>query len=245
MKTVAILQARMGSDRLPGKVLMDLAGQTVLERVCRRAARISGVDEIIVATSDYEEDDAIESECNRLGIAIWRGDAVNVLERFAGAAEHCQAEICIRITCDCPLIDPGVSGMILRRFLNASPAVDYASNKIPQSFPRGLDTEVFFFQALQAARSRANQSYELTHVTIYMYEHPEQFRLLSIVSDVDRAQWRWTLDAPEDLAFIRQVYNELGPGNEFGWEDVLELINRKPELLLINGHVRQKHPHES
>jgi len=118
--------------------------------------------------------------------------------------------------------------------------VDYASNKIPQSFPRGLDTEVFTRSALERAAARAAQPYERAHVTIHMYEHPDEFRLLSVTSDVDRADWRWTVDAPEDLAFVRAVYERLGQGNDFSWLDVVALLTREPDLRSINAHVVQK-----
>ena len=240
LKTVAIIQARMGSTRLPGKVLMDLCGQTVLERVVRRVQKCKYVNKIVVATSILPVDDEIEKACRKIDVPVFRGSESDVLDRFLRAAYAHHADICVRITADCPLIDPGLSDEIIQRFMQANPAVDYASNKIPQSYPRGLDTEVFSLAALKRAWENASQSYERTHVTIYMYEHPNQFSLLSITNDVNRADWRWTLDTSEDLEFIRQIYSRLGVTDRFTWRDVLALLINEPALRNINQHVVQK-----
>jgi spore coat polysaccharide biosynthesis protein SpsF len=230
----------MGSSRLPGKVLMDLEGKTALEHVVRRTQRCREIDQVVVATAKLPTDDVIVRACAQMQVPVFRGSDSDVLDRFASAARAFEAEICVRITSDCPLIDPEVSGEIIRSFKQASPPLDYASNKIPQSYPRGLDTEVFTFEALERTWRQATQHYERTHVTIYMYEHPEQFRLLSVVSGVDRADWRWCVDTSEDLEFVRQVYRRLGADGLFSWQDVLALLEREPSLKEINRHVRQK-----
>ncbi|MEO7366396.1 MAG: glycosyltransferase family protein [Gemmatimonadaceae bacterium] len=240
MRNIAIIQARVGSTRLPGKVLLDLGGKTVLGRVVERVGRMKKVKELIVATSNLESDDAIEEECRRLGVACFRGSEDDVLDRFRRAADTMGAEECTRITADCPLIDPGVSDDIIERFETADPAVDYASNKIPQSFPRGLDTEVFTREALERSARWAKKPYHRTHVTAYMYETPEIFTLLSVTSEVDRADWRWTIDTPEDLAFVRSVYERLDGKPNFDWLDVVKLVDDNPELANINSHVVQK-----
>lgn len=240
MRNIAIIQARVGSTRLPGKVLLDLAGKTVLGRVVERVGRMKKVKELIVATSNLESDDAIEAECRRLGVACFRGSEDDVLERFRGAADTMAADQITRITADCPLIDPGVSDHIIERFETADPPVDYASNKIPQSFPRGLDTEVFTREALERSAKWAKKPYHRTHVTAYIYQTPEIFTLLSVTSDVDRADWRWTIDTPEDLAFVRSVYERLDGKPNFDWLDVVKLVEDNPELAKINAHVVQK-----
>ncbi len=240
MRTVAIIQARLGSTRLPGKVLLDLGGKTVLGRVVERVGRMKTVKDLVVATSSLESDDAIEAECRRLGVPCFRGSEEDVLDRFRGAADTMEAEQCVRITADCPLIDPGVSDDIVAQFEAADPPVDYASNKIPQSFPRGLDTEVFSRYALDLAVKWAKKPYHRTHVTAYMYQTPEIFTMLSVVSDVDRASWRWTLDTPEDLTFIRAVYEALEGKPDFDWLDVVALVEADPMLAAINAHVVQK-----
>lgn len=234
----------MGSSRLPGKVMLDLGGRPVLERVVNRARRIAGVDEVVVACATLPQDDVLEAACREWGVPVFRGSDDDVLERFRGTAAAFGADACVRITSDCPLLDPGVSGEIVRRFREADPPADYASNKIPQSFPRGLDTEVFTRAALERAAAQAVEPYQRAHVTIYMYEHPERFRLLSVMSDVGRADWRWTLDTADDLAFLRRVYDRLGPGDGFAWTEVLELLRREPELMEINRHVVQKDARE-
>jgi spore coat polysaccharide biosynthesis protein SpsF len=240
MKTVAIIQAHMGSTRLPGKVLLDLAGKPVLLRVVERVRRFRLVDEVVVATSTLQLDDVLVEKCAEWGVRVYRGDDRDVLSRFVGAAEKVGADVCVRITADCPLIDPGVSDLIIQAFLQADPPVDYASNKIPQSFPRGLDTEVFTLDALRRASAEASQPYERTHVTIYIYEHPDRFLLRSVTSDVNRAHWRWTLDTPHDYQFLREVYARLTPSGSFTWLDVLRLLEQDPQLAQLNAHIRQK-----
>ncbi|MEO5589676.1 MAG: glycosyltransferase family protein [Gemmatimonadaceae bacterium] len=239
MKTVAIVQARLGSTRLPGKVLADIGGRTTLERVLDRIHRCSRVDEIIVATSLLDRDDAVAAEAKRLGVKVYQGSEDDVLERFRGAARAMDATVCIRFTADCPLIDPGVSDGIIEAFF-ADPALDYVSNKIPQSFPRGLDTEVFSRAVLEIAADEAVEEYERVHVTPYFYRNPDRFRVLGIVSEVNRADWRWTLDTPDDLEFIRAIYSRLSDKPDFTWLDVVSIIDREPALAGINAHVQQK-----
>lgn len=244
MKTVAIVQARVGSTRLPGKVLQDLAGRTVLERVIERVRRFTLIDDLIVATSVQRADDAIVAECDRLSVATFRGSESDVLNRYLGAARVTDASVCVRLTADCPLLDATVSDSIISVFLEADGAADYVSNKIPQSFPRGLDTEVFSLEALRRAAREAREHYERVHVTAYMYRHPEIFNLISVTSDVDRADWRWTIDTPEDLEFVREIYRRLGSSGDFGWLDVVALIESEPSLMWINSHVVQKEVHQ-
>jgi spore coat polysaccharide biosynthesis protein SpsF len=220
--------------------MMDVAGETVLQRVLERVRRFTLVDEVIVATSELRADDTVCDECARIGVETFRGSESDVLDRFVGAARATGADVCVRLTADCPLLDPGVSDSIISVFLEADGAADYVSNKIPQSFPRGLDTEVFSREALNRAAREARESYERVHVTAYMYRHPERFSLISVTSDVDRADWRWTVDTAEDLEFVRQVYQQLGRDGEFSWHDVVALVESEPSLSWINAGVRQK-----
>jgi spore coat polysaccharide biosynthesis protein SpsF len=240
MKTVAIIQARTGSTRLPGKVLQDLAGRSVLARVIDRVKRFQMIDDLIVATSTHGSDDAVVDESARNGLDTFRGSEADVLDRFVGAADYTSADVIVRLTADCPLLDPGVSDAIISLFIEADGGADYCSNKIPQSFPRGLDTEVFSRDALGKAAREAHQQYERVHVTAYMYRHPERFNLLSVTSDEDRADWRWTIDTPDDLEFVREIYRRLDTNGNFGWLDVVALLDDEPELMWINSHVRQK-----
>jgi spore coat polysaccharide biosynthesis protein SpsF len=186
------------------------------------------------------DDDRIADECRRLGVVCIRGSEDDVLDRFLLAANQTRADACVRITSDCPLLDPGVSDSIVDRFEKANGEADYVSNKIPQSFPRGLDTEVFTRSALERAWGEATLPYERVHVTPYMYRHPEQFRLISVTSDVDRADWRWTIDTPEDLEFVREIYRRIGDRNDFTWLHVVDIVESDPALMQLNRQVVQK-----
>ena len=239
MKTVAIVQARLGSTRLPGKVLKDIAGQTMLQRVMERAGRIEGVDEAVVATTRSDRDDAILDACRHMGIRCVRGSEDDVLSRYRLAAEEASAEAVVRVTSDCPLLDPGVSGLVVRRFVEERP--DYASNIEERTWPRGLDTEIFTWEALAKADREADQQYQREHVTPFIEEQPDAFQILSVIGEEDHSHHRWTVDTPEDLRFVRAVYDVLGAAGTFPWRDVLALVHENPELIEINRHVRQKH----
>lgn len=238
MKTVAIIQARMGSTRLPGKVLMDIAGRTMLARVVRRTQRTRLIDEVVIATTELPADDAIVTECARLGSPVFRGDERDVVDRYYRTAVAHRAELVVRITADCPLIDASEAERVIVAFNNSRP--DYASNAILPTLPRGLDTEVFTMGALESAWSEANAPYQRAHVTPFIYEHPERFRLLSVPFPPNFGQHRWTVDTSQDLEFVRAVYARLGEREEFGWLDVIELLKREPALSSINRHIKQK-----
>jgi spore coat polysaccharide biosynthesis protein SpsF len=235
---VAIVQARMNSSRLPGKVLADLGGQTMLARVVRRVRRASLVDRVVIATTLEPEDDPIRRECDRLAVACFRGSAPDVLDRYQQAATAERAEVIVRITADCPLIDPGESDRVVRAFLDCQP--DYASNVLRRTYPRGLDTEVMSAATLAHAWLEARQSHERVHVTPYIYGHPETFRLLSITGRESHADGRWTVDTPEDLAMVRAIYRRFDNDDAMGWREVLALLDAEPALANLNGHVRQK-----
>ena len=239
-RTVAIIQARMGSERLPGKVLLDIGGQTMLERVVRRVQRSSLIDEVIVATTMVRDDDAIVNECRALGVSVVRGSAHDVLDRYRQAALASGATTCVRVCADSPLVDPSICDLVVWSLIGADPPADYAGNKIDPSLPLGLDVEAFSIDALERAWTEARNDYERAHVTMYMYANPELFRLVGVSSEVDRHDWRWTVDMPEDLEFVRQIYARLGDANDFTWDDVVALIEREPGLALINAHLQSK-----
>jgi len=241
MKITAIVQARMGSSRLPGKVLLDLGGETVLARVVRRLLRARLLDDVMVATTDSAADDAIAGECERVAVSFFRGSEDDVLDRYWKAAKVCQADAVVRITSDCPLIDPQVVDEAISAFRDRS--VDYASNTIVRTYPGGLDTEVFSRAALERAWVEAGKSYEREHVTPYFYEHPELFRIASVCSRTDCSRFRWTLDTAEDLQLIRKIYSSFGNQDSFGWQEALALMERKPELGNLNSHISQKSLH--
>jgi spore coat polysaccharide biosynthesis protein SpsF len=238
VKTVVIIQARMGSTRLPGKVLLDLGGQTVLSRVVRRTQQSKRTQEILVATTDLAQDAAIVAECDRLHVSCFRGSEQDVLQRYYGAAMSCAADAVVRITSDCPLIDPDVMDETIRVFEDER--ADYASNVNPRRFPRGLDAEVFTVAVLERAWREAREPYQREHVTPYIYNHPETFHIASNIGKDDYSEHRWTLDTPEDLNLMRAIYASFGNAQTFGWRDVLALVESRQDIRELNSQVVQK-----
>lgn len=230
----------MGSDRLPGKVLLDIVGQTMLERVVRRVQKARTIDRVVVATTTSSADDVVADAAASYGAEVTRGSEDDVLSRFRQAAEEFDAATCVRISADSPLIDPSVCDLAVKAFQSAEPAVDYASNKLDPSFPLGLDVEVFSRAALERAFDEATETFQRSHVTVYIYQNPHLFRLLPVVAEMDYHSLRWTVDTLEDLELVRIVFERLGGGNEFSWRDVVQLIEREPELAGINSHVRAR-----
>jgi spore coat polysaccharide biosynthesis protein SpsF len=238
MRVVAIIQARTGSTRLPGKILQNLAGRTMLARVIRRTQRAGFLDDVVVATTTSKHDDPVVAECRRLGVTWFRGSEHDVLDRYFLASEAARAELVVRVTSDCPLIDPGLIDRVVAAFLRERP--DYASNFLERTYPRGLDNEVFTFDGLARAWSEATRPYQRVHATPYFYENPGLFRLLAVKHDHDLSERRWTVDTPADMQFAQAVYDRLGGDDRFSWEDVLQLLKDEPQLAQINSHVRQK-----
>jgi spore coat polysaccharide biosynthesis protein SpsF len=238
MKIVAIIQARMGSTRLPGKVLMDIAGTTMLDHVCSRTAQSESVDEVVVATSTRSHDDAITKECERLGVACFRGSENDVLDRYFKAAKSCGASVVARITSDCPLIDAQIVDRIIRELIAAN--ADYSSNTISRTYPRGLDAEAMKIEALESAWKNADQPFQREHVTPYIYQNPSLFALHPVTIDDDHSSLRWTVDTIEDLEFVRSVFEHLGSSLNVSWTDVMRLLNENPEIAALNSHIEQK-----
>jgi spore coat polysaccharide biosynthesis protein SpsF len=238
MRVVAIIQARMGSTRLPGKVLKDLGGKTVLARVVNRTRRATLLDEVVVATSVLPADDVIARECEHLKVACFRGDEADVLDRYYRAAQKFAADAVVRITADCPLIDPELIDAAIRSRLDQK--ADYASNSLVRTYPPGLDVEVFTADALARTWSAAKEDYQRTHVTPYFYQNPELFKVISIAGEVDHSKYRWTLDTAEDLELLRAIYKHFGNRDTIRWIEVLDLMEAQPELAALNSHVRQK-----
>ena len=248
MKVVAIVQARIGSTRLPGKVLKEVAGRPMLEHVINRLKQAKTLDEILVATSVNERDKPIIELSKRLRIGCFAGSEENVLDRFLKAAEQARADVIVRVTADCPLIDTNTVDKIVRRHLQSS--VDYTRTLIDEtnskSFPRGLDTEVFSAKVLRRVHKLANKPYEREHVTVFIYEHPELFRMETVEAedDLQRPKYRLTVDTEEDFKLIKQIYGQLYKPNEIiDIKDVIELLDRNPNLRRINAHIKQNPPH--
>jgi spore coat polysaccharide biosynthesis protein SpsF len=238
MSMLAIIQARMGSSRLLGKVLLDLGGATVLGRVVRRLERSQQISQIVVATTTLPADDAVIVDCERLHVPCFRGSEDDVLDRYYQAAHLYPADAVVRITSDCPLIDPNLVDETVRVFKDKR--ADYANNTSPRTYPRGLDTEVFTLAALDLAWRGARAPYEREHVTPYLYEHPEIFRLAALNNNSNHSRYRWTLDTPEDLELFRAIYSHFDNRDDFHWQDVIALVEREPELAELNSQVLQK-----
>jgi len=239
-RVVAIIQARMSSTRLPGKVLMDIAGMPMLARSVRRLSRAKSLSEVVVATTIEKSDDPIVEQCEINGWKYFRGSQEDVLDRYHSAAALFKADSVVRITSDCPLIDPGVVDAVLDEYFKWEGDVDYLSNMIPRrTYPRGLDTEVFTFDALDLAWKQDTDPSLREHVTQYILRHPEIFRIRGIMNDIDYSSMRWTVDTPEDLRFVRTVLENF-QNDQFTWKEIVEFLQARPELLEINKEIRQK-----
>ena len=295
-RTVAIIQARRSSRRLPDKVLLDIGGKPMLQRVVERTRQARRLDEVIVATTIAPEDDAIGQLCQHIGVAVTRGSVFDVLDRFYQTSLAFQAKVVVRITADCPLIDPGVIDQVVEAFFNwgkfspptslpeeegsrPSPPTslpggegskamwDFAANRLPppwkRTFPIGLDVEVCTFAALERAWREATQPYHREHVMPYLYEEersvhvstlqspahlppfpPNFFRVLQVDHDPDYGFYRWTVDTAEDLQFVRHVYAHFDNRDSFSWMEILEFVQRHPEIAQINAAVPHKTVHD-
>ena len=241
MRIEAFIQARMGSTRLPGKVLMKVLGKPLLEFLIERLKDSHAIDGIVVLTSDQIADDAIVSFCEEKKIVYFRGSEEDVLKRYYQAAVWRNVEGIVRITADCPLIDPEVVDQVVYTFRNSYPAWDYISNTLERTFPRGLDVEVFSFHALQEAFKNGRYPEEREHVTLYLYRHPELFHLRNIALDPSKGNYRWTVDTPEDFTLVRLILEHLYPRHpQFRLKEILDLLALQPEWSTINAHIEQK-----
>jgi spore coat polysaccharide biosynthesis protein SpsF len=235
---VAIIQARMCSTRLPGKVMKDISGKPMLWHVIYRVKYSKLINKIVVATSTNKEDDIIENFCKENRILFYRGDEEDVLKRYYEAAKIYNGNKIVRITSDCPLIDPEIVDIVIKEHLKDE--VDYTSNTIERTFPRGLDTEVFNFEALERANEMAKEKYQREHVTIFIYENPHLFKIKNVRNFKDLSHLRWTVDEERDLIFVREIYKRLYKGNIFFMRDILEVLEKEIDLKKINEMVKQK-----
>jgi spore coat polysaccharide biosynthesis protein SpsF len=224
---------------LPGKVLADILGHPMLYWVVNRTRVAKLVDQVVVATSIERRDDAVEELCRAEGWAVFRGSENDVLDRYHAAAAACGAEVVVRVTADCPLIDPQVIDSVIAAYFAGSPRPDYASNTQLRTYPAGLDTEVFSIAALQRAWSEDRNPAWREHVTPYIYRSNAGFRLVDVLNDVDASAIRWTVDTAEDLALIREIYGSFGNGG-FSWAEAVSAMEAHPDWKSINAAVRQK-----
>jgi spore coat polysaccharide biosynthesis protein SpsF len=243
MKTVAIIRARMTSTRMPGKVLRPILGKPMLEHLIERLRVARTLDEIWVATTSNATDDATAELARGLGVSCFRGSETDVLDRVLQTARAARADVIVEVTGDCPLIDPGVVDRLVEVY--RANEFDHVSNILNRTYPVGLDTQVFSTGLLGRVACLTNDPIDREHVSIYIYEHPELFRLCNIESNLPHQEevgkLRLTVDTPEDFDLISAVYEELYPRNaRFLLADVLDLLSRRPELLEFNRHIEAK-----
>jgi glutamate-1-semialdehyde 2,1-aminomutase/spore coat polysaccharide biosynthesis protein SpsF len=238
MIKAVIVQARMTSTRLPGKVLEDVAGITALGHVLRRCAAIPGIDKVCCAIPEGSQQDVVAEEAERHGAIVVRGSEHDVLARYFQAAAALDADIVMRVTSDCPLIDPWLCGEVLSA-LDAGESADYAANNFSHRYPHGLDCEAFTRAALTLAWKTATDEYDREHVTPWLRRVPEIRRVSIEGPDAALGQLRWTLDYPEDLAFCRALFPLLGPGIP-PWTETLRICEENPELAELNAIRRQR-----
>lgn len=228
----------MASTRLPGKVLKKVVGKPLLELEIERLQRVKLKDEIIVATTSNPQDDPIVALCEKLKVLTFRGSENDVLSRYYEAAREFKSDIIVRVTADCPLIDPDITNQIIQKYLESSK--EYVSNTLIRTFPRGLDTEVFSFQCLEKVFNESKMPSEREHVTPYIYNNRDLFQCAGVESTVDCSRYRWTVDTPEDLELIKIIFEALYVKNPlFSTNDVCLMFDKHPEWLQVNKHIKQ------
>jgi len=235
-RVLAVVQARLGSTRLPGKTLANLGGRPMLAHVVERAAAIPGVDGVVIATTTRARDDRVADWAGAAALPCVRGNEDDVLDRFRDVLEQHACDAVVRVTPDCPFLDPEVSGRVVAAWREGD-ALDYASNVEPPTFPDGLDTEVISRAALLAAWREARLLSDREHVTPFVRRHRERFRQVAVRNERDLSHLRWTVDTAADLDFARAVVARLAPsgGERFGMRELLALLAREPDLARINA----------
>jgi spore coat polysaccharide biosynthesis protein SpsF len=238
MRVIAIVQARMGSSRLPGKVLAEIGGATMLGQVVRRLRAARRIADVVVATSAGADDDAVVEETGRLGAGVHRGPAADVLARFLGAARAYRADAIVRVTADCPLLDAGVVDQVIEALVDG---VDYASNTHDRSYPRGLDAEALHRDTLERIARLGTSPAAREHVTAFIMEAPALFRIAQLRAEHDDSDLRWTVDTADDLAAVRTLYDELALAEApRPYRDVVAAVRARPALAASNAHVIQQ-----
>ncbi len=241
-KIGCIIQARMGSTRLPGKVMKDLEGEPVLYHVIERVKQSKLIDEIIIATTTHERDDVIVEEAKRNEVKCFRGSEENVLSRYYHSADKNDIETIVRITSDCPLIDPEIMDEIIEFYLghDYKLVTNAGSDLEKRTYPRGMDTEVFSFKLIEEAFKNATEKYEKEHVTPYIYENHE-YEIYYYKNETDLSEYRLTLDTKEDFDLIKKIYDELYRGkHDFYLEEIVKKLKEEPSLKKINKNIEQK-----
>ena len=256
-RVIAIIQGRMSSSRLPGKILADMAGQPMLQRVFIRASRASTVTETIFATTIDPSDDPVAEYCDFSAIPFRRGSLYDVLDRYYQTAKQAKADFVVRITADCPVMDPALIDDVVNTLLEDG--YDFVCNRLPppwhRTYPIGLDVEACTFKILENAWHEAREPQHREHAMPYFYEgvalarqsrtletgvSPRGYHIALLHHSTDFGDYRWTVDTAEDLEFMRQVYNRFDGRDDFSWKDVLDLVHNEPQLMQINAAVKHK-----
>jgi spore coat polysaccharide biosynthesis protein SpsF len=244
MKTCAIIEARMSSSRLPGKILLPVVGKPLLALLVERLKRAPSLDHIVIATTSNATDDPVEELAGKIGVGCFRGSEEDVLSRVLQAAKNDSCDVIVEITGDCPLIDPEIVETLIRIYQENS--YDYVSNVLKLTYPNGMDTQVFSTATLEKVASLTNDPVDHEHVSLYIYEHPEIFSLFNLESNIPEKYWnmRLTVDTREDFELIKNIYEELYPKNPaFVLSDIIELLEKREELVNLNRHIQQKKVH--
>ena len=242
MKRVIIIQARMTSTRLPGKVLLDLAGRPMLSQQLRRLKKCQRADEIVVATTTNTTDDPVVALAGSEGVRWFRGNEQDVLSRYLGAAHESQADIVVRVTADCPLIDPEQTDQVIHELESHAAGCDYAANTIERTFPRGLDTEALFGDTLERLGRLGYSQPAREHVTFFLLEErPDLFLIRSVTDTEDNSDLRWTVDTMDDMVMVRRIYQELSLSERWlPYASVLEYARAHPDVAAMNVNIQQK-----
>lgn len=241
MTVLAIIQARMGSTRLPGKILKQVNGKALLAYQLERVRQSKCIDKIVIATTIDQKDEPIVEFCVQYGVDYYRGSENDVLARYYEAAEQFDGDIIVRLTSDCPIIDPVVIDETIQYYMDHASEFDYVSNTIERTYPRGLDTEVFSNKALKKSYEEATLERDREHVTAYMYSNPQFFRIGSISNSLNFGKHRWTVDTEEDFRLVELILTNLYSENKlFYMKDVIYLLDKHPEWVQLNSHIEQK-----
>lgn len=231
----------MASTRLPGKILKKVNGRSLLEYQIERLQKVTANDEIIIATTQNKLDLPIVEWCKQFSISYFRGSENDVLARYYEAAKQYKADIVVRVTSDCPLLDYRIVDQAIHQFRNNIAKLDYVSNSIEETYPRGMDVEVFSFKVLKEAYEQAVEIPDREHVTPYIYRRPDKYRLFNISYKKNSSHHRWTVDTGDDYILVSKILENLYPNNpDFSMEDILYLMEQNPDWYLLNQHVKQK-----
>ncbi|MFH1462592.1 MAG: glycosyltransferase family protein [bacterium] len=238
-KISAIIQARITSTRLPGKVLMKISGKPMLWHIISRLSCSKKISQIILAIPDTKENNLLEEFAKKEKIRYCRGSEEDVLARYYETAKKFKASVIIRITADCALIDPEVLDKVIEEHLKSG--ADYTANILKRTYPKGLEVEIMTFQALKKSYQEAKAAPEREHVTLYIRQHPEKFKRVNVENSKDLSSFRWTVDEKEDLEFVREIYKRLYQSSRiFLMEEIVELLEKEPQLLEINKNIKRK-----